>query len=371
MFRADERGHTIFNEQCQALDMRGVLGPGSCTAILFNSRRLDLVRDWSGDRGPHFVLPPTAITLSFPAAGPGALPFNVVSFHFAYASAEQRQLEAEWTTTLADKGWQAADGSRLVLPAICGGDNNSYLSQGRLLEHALRTYRIRPCPGWVRGGLHLVEDQGRSFALCGGFGLGAPAAGLVVEQLAALGTRRIITVGTAASLQQGLGPGHLLVGTSALRDEGLSHHYLPPGRTASPSPALTQHLTGALAPYDVPVTHGPIWTTDAPHRETTAEVTRYGAEGILAADMEAAAVFAVGHCRTVAVATVLAIADSLVDRRPRQHSPDTEHALHTALAAATQALHTSTTTAANPNRSPQASALSRCPRTSASLKAAT
>ncbi|QWQ45155.1 nucleoside phosphorylase [Streptomyces sp. YPW6] len=216
------------------------------------------------------------------------------------------------------------------------------LYQGRLLEHALRTYRTSPRPGWVRGGLHLVEAQGRGFALCGGFGLGAPAAALVVEQLAALGTQRIITVGTAASLQRDLRPGSLVVARSALRDEGLSHHYLAPGRTASPSPALTQHLTEALASYDPPVTRGPIWTTDAPYRETTAEVTRYEAEGILAADMEAAAVFAVGHCRTVAVATVLAIADSLLDRRPRQHSPDTEHALHTALAAAAQALHTST-----------------------------
>ncbi|MFE7337017.1 nucleoside phosphorylase [Streptomyces griseus] len=222
------------------------------------------------------------------------------------------------------------------------------LYQGRLLEHALRTYRTSPRPGWVRGGLHLVEDQGRRFALCGGFGLGAPAAALVVEQLAALGTRRIITVGTAASLQHNLRPGALVVCTRALRDEGLSHHYLPPGRTASPSPALTQHLTEALASYDVPVTRGPIWTTDAPYRETTAEVTRYEADGILAADMEAAAVFAVGRCRAVAVATVAAIADSVVDRRPRRHSPETEHALRAALTAAGRALHAS---AASPRTS--------------------
>lgn len=141
----------------------------------------------------------------------------------------------------------------------------------------------------MRGGLHLVEHQGRRFALCGGFGLGAPAAGLVVEQLAALGTRQIITVGTAASRQHNLRPGALVACTSALRDEGLSHHYLPPGRTASPSPALTRHLTEALAPYDVLFTSGPVWTMDAPYRETTVEVSRYGADGILAADMEAAA----------------------------------------------------------------------------------
>lgn len=88
MSRADERGHTIFNEQCRELDMQGVLGTGACTAILFNLRRFHLVRDWSGDRGPHFVLPPTAITLSFTEAGPDAPPFNAVSFHFAYASAD-------------------------------------------------------------------------------------------------------------------------------------------------------------------------------------------------------------------------------------------------------------------------------------------
>ncbi|MFJ6805757.1 endonuclease/exonuclease/phosphatase family protein [Streptomyces anulatus] len=161
MFGADERGHTIFNEQCRDLDMQGVLGPGSCTAILFNPRRFHLVRDWSRDRGPRFVLPPTAITLRLPEAGPDSLPFNVVSFHFAYASAEQRQLEAEWTTTWADKGWQAPDGGRRVLPAIFGGDGNSYPEPGTAGDLSLpdlsaiqdrphRLHRSRRGPDGVR-----------------------------------------------------------------------------------------------------------------------------------------------------------------------------------------------------------------------------
>ncbi|MGW1202632.1 hypothetical protein [Streptomyces cyaneofuscatus] len=45
--RGDKRGHTVFDEQCRALDMQGVLGSGSCTVILFNPRHLNLVRDWS------------------------------------------------------------------------------------------------------------------------------------------------------------------------------------------------------------------------------------------------------------------------------------------------------------------------------------
>ncbi|MFD9428486.1 MULTISPECIES: nucleoside phosphorylase [unclassified Streptomyces] len=222
-------------------------------------------------------------------------------------------------------------------------DGAVLLYQGWLLEHAHRNYRTCPRPGWVRGGLHLAYHQGRSFALCAGFGLGAPAAALVVEQLVALGVRRIITVGTAASLQHNLQPGALIVCTSALRDEGLSHHYLPPGHTVCPSPALTWHLSEALTATGAPVTRGPVWTTDAPYRETTAEVARYQKDGILAADMESAAVFAVGGYRSVATATVVAVADSLVDRRPRQRSRDTEHALHASLTAAAQALSSSAT----------------------------
>ncbi|MEU8550930.1 hypothetical protein AB0C81_28780 [Streptomyces roseoverticillatus] len=40
--------------------------------------------------------------------------------------------------------------------------------------------------------------------MCGGFDPGAPAAALVLEQLISLGITRIITVGTAGSLQPDL-----------------------------------------------------------------------------------------------------------------------------------------------------------------------
>ncbi|MFD8986174.1 nucleoside phosphorylase, partial [Streptomyces sp. NPDC059564] len=214
------------------------------------------------------------------------------------------------------------------------------LYQSRLAEHARSTYRTRLRP-WVRGGLDLAEHNGRHIALCGNFGLGAPAAALAVEQLAALGTRRIITVGTAAALQPGLRPGTLVVCDRALRDEGLSHHYLPPGRSIDPWPGLTQHLLKALAGVDGPVTCGTSWTTDAPYRETAVEVADHQSAGILTADMEAAAVFAVGRHRAVETAAVLVVADSLVDRLPRGKSPAVEGALRTALAASVIALTTS------------------------------
>ncbi|MFD4763225.1 hypothetical protein ACFWOJ_31550 [Streptomyces sp. NPDC058439] len=146
LWDADANGHKIFNEQTRALGLQGVLGPGSCTAVFYNPTRFSVVRDWAQGRGPHFVLPPTALTLRYEVAAPDSLPFNAISYHLNYASAEQRLLEAEWLTTWADKGWTTPGGSRHSLPAILAGDNNSYPtpSQGDLPLPDLNTVKNEP-----------------------------------------------------------------------------------------------------------------------------------------------------------------------------------------------------------------------------------
>ncbi|WP_405735104.1 endonuclease/exonuclease/phosphatase family protein [Streptomyces sp. NBC_01537] len=130
LWDADANGRTIFNDQARALRLQGVLGESSCTAVFFNPAKFSVVRDWSQSRGPHWVLPPTALTLRYEDAGPEALPFNAVSYHLNYASATQRLLESEWLTTWADKGWSTADGTHVTLPAFLAGDNNSYPTPG-------------------------------------------------------------------------------------------------------------------------------------------------------------------------------------------------------------------------------------------------
>ncbi|GLF97372.1 nucleoside phosphorylase [Streptomyces yaizuensis] len=205
--------------------------------------------------------------------------------------------------------------------------------QRHMVEHAV-SHQVARRLDWVRADLHVLEHQGSKVGICGGFGPGAPAAALVLEQLIALGTRRVITVGTAASLRTDLYPGDLVVCDSALRDEGVSHHYLPPQARIRPSPDLTDRLVESLRALDVPVRRGPGWTTDAPYRETAAEIAGYGSLGVLTADMEAAGVFAVAEYRGIEAAAVFAVADALIGRRPRLDHPGTRNALHTALEAA-------------------------------------
>jgi uridine phosphorylase len=210
--------------------------------------------------------------------------------------------------------------------------------QRRLLDQATVGRGVHH-PDWVRGDLYLLERRDRRIAVCGGFGPGAPAAALVLEQLVALGVRRVITVGTAASLRAEPAAGEIVVCDNALRDEGLSYHYLAPGPEVRPSEELSERLAEALRGLGVTVRRGTGWTTDAPYRETAAEVTRYGEAGVLTADMEAAGLFAVAEYRGIDAAAVFAVADSLVDRRPRPpERPETHRALQRALEGAMTAL---------------------------------
>ncbi|MFF8991161.1 nucleoside phosphorylase [Streptomyces sp. NPDC014983] len=211
------------------------------------------------------------------------------------------------------------------------------LHQQDVLKQAVTRYPSRRVH-WVRGELFILKRRDRQVAVCGGFGLGAPAATLVLEQLIALGARRVITVGTAATLRSDLSPGQLVICDNALRDEGVSHHYLPPGSHIKASQQLTRDLAGSLRARGVDARRGPSWTTDALYRETSAEVSRYGGHGVLTADMEAAAVFAVAKYRRIDAAAVFAVADSLVERQTRHGQSQVGVALHTAVEAALSAV---------------------------------
>jgi uridine phosphorylase len=81
----------------------------------------------------------------------------------------------------------------------------------------------------------------------------------------------------------------------ALRDEGTSYHYVLPSEY---SEVDSQE---ALAGAGVSVTAGATWTTDAPFRETQQAIEVALQAGILAVEMEAAALYAFARARNRAV----------------------------------------------------------------------
>jgi uridine phosphorylase len=208
--------------------------------------------------------------------------------------------------------------------------------QRSLFEHVERTRKVGPADGYFAKELRYLDDEGGKVAIVGNFGVGAPAAAVMLEELIAFGVRRFISIGTAGSLRADLPPGSLVLCDSAFRDEGTSYHYIPGGGLVFPSESLTSALSSSLRAQGLAFRAGPAWTTDAIYRETPSEVTLLSGKGALVAEMEAAALFAVARFRSCLIASCFSVSDTLAELkwRPEFHSETTTEGLEKLFAAA-------------------------------------
>lgn len=144
-----------------------------------------------------------------------------------------------------------------------------------------------------------------------------------LEEMIAMGVRRAIFLGGAATLVPEIPVDSLFVPTKALRDDGVSLHYEPPSRYALPDPGLVAALQRTVQLAGLPLHTGPIWTTTAHFRQAVPRVRAFRAEGCLAVNNEAAAAFSVGRHRQVDVAALVMTGDTLAADRfevPRGHA---------------------------------------------------
>ena len=58
-------------------------------------------------------------------------------------------------------------------------------------------------------------------------GIGAPSAGIGVEELHNVNVKKVIRVGSAGAMQSGIGLGELIIGEGVVRDDGLTQKYVP------------------------------------------------------------------------------------------------------------------------------------------------
>lgn len=139
--------------------------------------------------------------------------------------------------------------------------------------------------------------------------VGAPMAAICLEKIIALGATRIILYGWCGALLSALRLGDIFVPTSALSEEGTSAHYQ---HSAAPQDdSLQMRMIAALTTWGFKPKQGPIWTTDAVYRETMEKIQRYGSQGVMAVDMEYAAIRAVASFRHVSLTAVMLVSDEL------------------------------------------------------------
>ncbi|MBN9659106.1 MAG: hypothetical protein J0H49_13055 [Acidobacteria bacterium] len=78
---------------------------------------------------------------------------------------------------------------------------------------------------------------------------------------------------------------------------------------------------GPHFPLDgLPVVTGPVWTTDAPYRETAVQLARYARDGILAVEMQAASLFAFSAARGVRCSVVASMSPTVSTTRRKPSS---------------------------------------------------
>ena len=205
-----------------------------------------------------------------------------------------------------------------------------------VFDHRLRAHLEQlpdavDAPELAPGNAHVFR-LGRVVVSC--LSPGAAAMVTQMQNLAYLGAREFAIVGAAGSISADVPPGATVIPTRAVRDDGISQHYLPPSRYVSPSAALTDRLRGLLPD----ALTGATWTVPVPYRLTARELEIHSADGVVAVEMEAAALFAVAEAIGVEAVAVLVISDVTTPTRHEENWAATAEPLLRALEETARAL---------------------------------
>jgi uridine phosphorylase len=165
--------------------------------------------------------------------------------------------------------------------------------------------------------------EGTDVTVCS-TGIGSPSAAIAVEELAAVGVETFIRVGTTGALQAGIDIGDMVVATGAAKDEGTTERYEETSVPAVPSYDALSALVAA-AQDDAGTVHvGPVATDDACYAETETYVEDWEAAGLLAVEMEAAAIFTLARRKGLAAGAICTVDGNLVEGTQKGETEDEE-----------------------------------------------
>ncbi|MBI5578481.1 MAG: nucleoside phosphorylase [Deltaproteobacteria bacterium] len=179
------------------------------------------------------------------------------------------------------------------VPDICLLDPD-----GDIVRHLVARNQASKCPHWAcyHTDLYLFEQEGFRYGVIG-CAVGASFAVLVAEELFASGCALLLSVTSAGQILPIRKPPYFVLIDKALRDEGTSYHYLPSSDYSAIDGKLLGWLEPKLKSCSLPVEIGSTWTTDAPFRETASAIAACRDLGLLAVEMEAAALYAFAKAR--------------------------------------------------------------------------
>lgn len=157
--------------------------------------------------------------------------------------------------------------------------------------------------------------DGEKVSVCS-TGIGGPSAAIALEELVECGADTFIRVGTCGGVDVSVRGGDVVVATAAVRQEGTSREYLPLEYPAAASYPIVRALADACEALGFRTHVGVIQSKDSFYGEIRPQCMPIAAQlqekwnawtaaGVLASEMESAALFVAGACLHVRCGTVL------------------------------------------------------------------
>ena len=158
------------------------------------------------------------------------------------------------------------------------------------------------------------EYKGVKVSVCS-TGMGCPSAAIAMEELANIGARTFIRIGSSAALLPDIKIGDIVISNGAMKNEGTSRFYVPECFPAVPDIGLTYLMTQVgreLTADTEHVVHSGISATDdAFYGETQEWLQKLIKLGIQNIEMEASALFTIAHLRGLCAACICGVSGNL------------------------------------------------------------
>jgi DeoD family purine-nucleoside phosphorylase len=147
-----------------------------------------------------------------------------------------------------------------------------------------------------------------------GTGMGCPSVTIVAEELIQLGCKKLIRVGTCGGLQPSHQLGDLIVAISAVPADSTAMHLVnnePHCPTASWN--LVHEAVHIAKHSDLKLHVGPVVSSDLFYNPNEGQYDRWSSRGVLAVEMESAALFTLAAIRGVQSGCFLTVSDIVVE----------------------------------------------------------
>jgi uridine phosphorylase len=193
------------------------------------------------------------------------------------------------------------------VPSICILDPDGDMVRWLRKEGRSKPFEAWPC---YHTQLDAFELAGETAGIVG-CAVGAPFAVLIAEELLESGCRLLLSVTSAGQIVPAGPMPYFVIIDRAFRDEGTSYHYADASEYCEADATLVALADNALKAAGLPAIVGPTWTTDAPFRETAEAIEAAHRRGILAVEMEAAALYAFAQARQTKVLCIAHVTNTM------------------------------------------------------------